>query len=271
MSVWTAFCEVAMPASVESLVSTVPSMGRVGLPVGLVQLEEHLKSPIRMHNIVKRWQRDDTAQGASSPDQKKNIAMKDIQTMAKTWIAHTYAEGPDLTLADLLLYPCVRIAVGYLEEAGVVLLDHLPTVSRWLSTMNADESILRAWSSTIGTYSLRLSWTLACKLTLDGPFTVDVPLVSHASLYKDPCRQTIVPLNTDQVNALVEKMTASRLWPERPDDVDLPPGVSIKNIGKSEPPSEDHHFEASIDWAALPEAAHPKQGQVPGAASFQFL
>ena len=267
VSVWTAFCEVRMPAAVEEFLTTQSSSkSRIQIPTCLAQFESHLKSPIRMHNIVKRWQQDSNAKGSAEvPD------MKSIQKMAGTWIAHTFAEGPDMTLADLLLYPCVRIVVECLESVGVKIGNYLPTVARWMETMNAICSVTKAWEMSSSPDAGLNCQFEALNLTAveHSSVTVDVPVVSDASLYKkDPDRQCVSSLSGHDVETIVETLKAQRLWPGDPSSIDLPSEVELQ----LDPISvQDNGFTARIDWNELPEPAHPRQGQVPGNMKVKFL
>ncbi|CAG7826822.1 unnamed protein product, partial [Allacma fusca] len=168
-SIWTKFCEVDMIQTVHvletqllRLVSTPapsaclvdggiplsPSLRPVGLfelPKDLLRLEYHLTRPVRIHNFRKRIQKNDGGrQHAGGNNQSRNhqahhdepgkIRMNgQVQEQEEQphpgQISHDFAEGPDFTLADLLLFPCVDIAVHALGQE--MFKKYLPTVLGW--------------------------------------------------------------------------------------------------------------------------------------------
>ena len=71
--------------------------------------EEHLKQPIRVHNIRKRMQKDvssntiDVVNGAQVSVNSNGDKVDPIKTYAHSY--HVYAEGPDFLLSDTILYP----------------------------------------------------------------------------------------------------------------------------------------------------------------------
>lgn len=249
-SIWTSFCEVQMiQSTIHFLTQQFMVADIIEIPSTLVKLEEHLKQPIRMHNIVKRLQEEEIS--------AKQVPQEEIQKLAATWLEHTYAEGPDMTLADLLLFPCVTILAEKLASFGVVLANHLPRVGRWLSAMKP--LVGQAWSTTIGEPSLDIG-----SLRIRSQPTVEVPRVKEASLYKkDSNRPGIGNLSTEEATRVVDLLKGKRLWLEENEDgtrvAELPPGL-VSNIDVA----TCSEFIARIDWASLPDPAHPRQGHVPG-------
>ena len=129
-SIWTSFCEVQMIQATILFLTQQQQQDVVEIPAALVKLEEHLKQPIRMHNVVKRWQAEESRSAAGG-----QLNQEEIQKLAGALLEHTYAEGPDMTLADLILFPCVTLLSERLSVLGVNLADHLPRVAGWLTTM----------------------------------------------------------------------------------------------------------------------------------------
>lgn len=250
-SIWTSFCEVQMVQSAVAFLTRPIDSDLVEIPSALVRLEEHLKQPVRMHNVVKRWQDEAVDQPSGQLD------LKEIQKRAATWVDHTFAEGPDMTLADLLLFPCVTVLAERLSALGIKLGDHLPRVGRWLATMNP--LVERAWIKTVGHDAL-LDMT---SLRIQPPAIVKIPRVKEGSLYKrDTTRPGLGNLSAEEIPRVIDLFRARRLWLEGNEDgkdVDLPSDwVSHIDIATCS------DFIARIDWSSLPDPAHPHHGHVPG-------
>ena len=258
-SIWTSFCEVQMIQATILFLTQQQQQDVVEIPTALVKLEEHLKQPIRMHNVVKRWQAEETRSAAGG-----QLNQEEIQKLAGTLLEHTYAEGPDMTLADLILFPCVTLLSERLSVLGVNLADHLPRVAGWLTTMKVLVSF--AWSQTVG----ETQFPDIGSLRIQSQPTVKVPRAKEVSLYKkDAARRTGTAgnLSAEEVARVIDLLKRQRLmWLE--DDeanrvtTDLPEGL-ISHIDVT--PCSD--FTAKIDWSSLPDPAHPQQGHVPGKLS----
>lgn len=249
VSVWTAFCEVLMPKSAWHFLAHSSVDGVLELPVALVQLEEHLKQPIRMHNVVKRFQQEHATGG--------QLDAKEVQKCAASLLDHSYAEGRDMTLADLLLYPCVRLVANRLTVQGVDLVQHLPRVARWLnSTMRP--LVESAWAD-IHPDSILPDLS---GLRIRPAPAIKVPWVEAVSLYKkDSNRPGVGALNADETAQVVQQMQSRRLWPDG-QTIELPAGlVSYLDVS----PCND--FVPVLDWSSLPAPVHPQQGHVPGKLS----
>jgi len=246
VSIWTSFCEVQMPESVKQFL-TSPVGDVVTIPATLTQFEAHLKQPIRMHNVVKRFQQE--------PKPSPIVyEAKEVQKLAPTLLTHKYAEGPDMTLADLLLYPCVRILSDCLSSVGVELDAYLPLVSGWLATM--EPTVSQTWAAVVQKPYIDDMSIHFGALRIQSP-VVKLPPAKEASLYKkDPGRQGVGPLSAEDVVAVVETLKKQKLW-LGDKDVHLPPELMVDV-------SEATDFVPRIDWTRLPDPAHPQQGQVPG-------
>jgi len=212
VSIWTSFCEVQMPESVKQFL-TSPVGDVVTIPATLTQFEAHLNQPIRMHNVVKRFQQE--------PKPSPIVyEAKEVQKLAPTLLTHKYAEGPDMTLADLLLYPCVRILSDCLSSVGVELDAYLPLVSGWLATM--EPTVSQTWAAVVQKPYIDDMSIHFGALRIQSP-VVKLPPAKEASLYKkDPGRQGVGPLSAEDVVAVVETLKKQKLW-LGDKDVHLPP------------------------------------------------
>nr|SVE71044.1 EOG090X0615 [Daphnia similis]SVE71675.1 EOG090X0615 [Daphnia similis]SVE72307.1 EOG090X0615 [Daphnia similis] len=255
-SIWTSFCEVQMVQSTILFLTQQQKQDVVEIPTALVKLEEHMKQPIRMHNVVKRWQKDQ-----QYPQSVGQLKIEEIQKMAGSLLHHSYVEGPDMTLADLLLFPCIILLADRLTELGVQLADHLPRVSAWLTTMKP--AVSRAWSNTVG----EKPFPNIGSLRIQPQPQVKIPRVKQVSLYKkDSVRRTgsMGNLSSEEIARVIDLLRRQRLmWLDDDDGArvttELPEGL-ISHIDVA----ACSDFTAKIDWLSLPDPAHPQQGHVPG-------
>nr|SVE91135.1 EOG090X0615 [Daphnia sinensis] len=253
-SLWTSFCEVQMVQSTILFLAQQQKQDVVEIPAVLAKLEEHMKQPIRMHNVVKRCQKD-------QPQSAGQLKQEEIQKLAGSLLEHCYVEGPDMTLADLLLFPCIILLADRLSELGVQLADHLPRISAWLTRMKPVVS--QAWNKTVG----EKQFPDIGSLRIQPQPKVKIPRVKEISLYKkDTARRTgsVGNLSSEEIARVIDLLKRQRLmWMD--DDngarvtTELPEGL-ISHIDVA----ACSDFTAKIDWASLPDPAHPQQGHVPG-------
>nr|SVE75751.1 EOG090X0615 [Daphnia hispanica] len=254
-SIWTSFCEVQMVQSTIHFLTQHQQEGVIEIPKSLVKLEEHLKQPIRMHNVVKRFQTDQQSLATGQ------LKQEEIQKLAGALLDHCYVEGPDMTLADLILYPCITLLSDRLSTLGVQLANHLPRVGAWLTTMKPVVS--QAWKNTVGETPLPDIGSLR----IQPQPTVKIPRVKEISLYKKDTARRAGPvgnLSSEEIAKVIDLLKKQRLmWLD--DDnggrmtSDLPEGL-ISHIDVD----DCSDFVAKIDWSSLPDPAHPQQGHVPG-------
>jgi hypothetical protein len=131
----------------------------VTFPKDLVRLEYHMSQPLRIHNV--RKVRQDHAK----------------ETEAE--LSHCFAEGPSLTLADMIILPCVHLLFSLLDS--VYLKEHLPLVRKWMALMIAQSGVENALHSVILRPSSKVLDEMYVQYLL--------PEVPNQSLYKsDPRR-----------------------------------------------------------------------------------
>nr|SVE74179.1 EOG090X0615 [Daphnia barbata] len=260
-SIWTSFCEVQMIQSTILFLTQQQQEGVVEIPTTLVQLEEHLKQPIRMHNVVKRWQKNQQSSRVADGE----LRQEEIQKQAGSLLDHTYVEGPDMTLADLLLFPCVTLLSERLSAFGIQLAEHLPRVSSWLMTMKP--VVRQAWTTTVGeTPILDIA-----SLRIQPQPTVKIPHIKETSLYKrDTARRTGTGgnLSADEVKKVTDLLKRQKLmWLNNDSEngtgghitTELPEGlISLIDVNTCS------DFTPKINWTSLPDPAHPRQGHIPG-------
>ncbi|KAG8172096.1 hypothetical protein JTE90_013180, partial [Oedothorax gibbosus] len=146
-SLWTKFCELEMPSAVsknQNQDSIEPSPTEI--PPCLMLVEAHLQRPVRTHNILKRKldiakevkkknstgitidensKKDSNVEFTiydenSCPVNGEDVskALEDLVITEKSEdfsLHHNYLEGIDLTLADMIVFPCVHYLLVRLE------------------------------------------------------------------------------------------------------------------------------------------------------------
>ncbi|XP_022258325.1 glutathione S-transferase C-terminal domain-containing protein-like [Limulus polyphemus] len=177
-SVWTKFCEVEFPFATNNflkdfLKSRLGGSSLLVLPVELVRLETHFRKPVKTHNIRKRKQdilrnakaeKEETEHFTSSFIQncqinekrksltlleKKKLSTNDKRITEKhdleenEWdLNHVYTEGIDMTLADLVLFPCVHIIRNLLKTENVR--KNFPLIEEWYNRLRHNNCVNRA-------------------------------------------------------------------------------------------------------------------------------
>ncbi|XP_046662547.1 glutathione S-transferase C-terminal domain-containing protein homolog [Homalodisca vitripennis] len=120
VSLWTRFCEIDIIEVVKDLSSdTVLNVKVFEVPRHLARFEEHLKQPVRMHNVDKL--------------RKK---------MNRDCVDHEFAEGHTMSLADLMIVPCVRVIFKLLS--GLTLAPLIPSVLRWYQLVISQDHVSEA-------------------------------------------------------------------------------------------------------------------------------
>ncbi|XP_063225131.1 glutathione S-transferase C-terminal domain-containing protein homolog [Bacillus rossius redtenbacheri] len=219
-SLWTRFCEVDVISSVKSVIAGQQEQSDVVvLPEDLVRFEIHMAQPLRIHNIQKVYQ-----------DHVKSAGRLSVE------LEHSFAEGPAMTLADIILLPCFHILLEAVKS--VYLPQHLPLTMKWFGLVRSRQGAEEALGLIRG-----LGGGLAGRLYVD----YVVPDLPKQSLYKsDPKRyKPRRRIFTRQEDVEVSVKLALDLGVV-PDWQDVPFG-----------------WEQEFDWSSLPPEAHPKGGHLP--------
>uniref|UniRef100_A0A1B6C8G0 Methyltransferase domain-containing protein n=1 Tax=Clastoptera arizonana TaxID=38151 RepID=A0A1B6C8G0_9HEMI len=156
VSLWTKYCEVDVVVTAQELLSDQSSCIRIPrIPENIVRFEEHLGQPVRVHNIGKI-----------------------IEKNQENSIEHRFAEGWKLSLADLIIFPCLRIFIQFMGSDE--LSQYIPLTIQWYKRMCDQQNILN---------SLNIIYDLKNKLSSPLNVTYIIPTVPKQSLYKsDPKR-----------------------------------------------------------------------------------
>ncbi|XP_060519883.1 glutathione S-transferase C-terminal domain-containing protein homolog [Cylas formicarius] len=217
-SVWTKFCEIDMMKSVEDiLASPRPDSNLVYLPENVVKYECHLAKPVRIHNIYKIARNEQNNQSLQSSVPKEHLK-----------IYHNFSEGPYITLADAILYPCFELIARSIDFSKIN--SKIPHIIGWLDRLRLEHNFPKVNGE--------------CNLATD-KIQIIVPSVTCGSLYKadfirDNAEKHTKQYKIDDAFKLVEKIKNGIR-----NDV-LSPGHSIK-----------------FNWNDIPLAANPKGGSLP--------
>ncbi|XP_026321524.1 glutathione S-transferase C-terminal domain-containing protein homolog [Hyposmocoma kahamanoa] len=259
VSIWTKFCEVDIIKTVQSILN-VDTLEEV--PKNLIRFENHLKKPVRVHNVYKiaRDLKKENFKNEFSkslnqtytekkpinenkeksrpikPRKWKSNTRKQIQIDSSTKIedlevSHRFAEGPFLTLADLLLLPSYHIVMQSLGEP--IFLSHLSYTNMWFYNLQQVTQIqnLKPLLEGIGNRALKIE-----KLNL--------PVMEDVSLYKcDPKRHN----------------PKKRLYTK---EEDIENALSTLKDGM-ELNMTSNKFDFKINWNEIPNGANPSAGHLP--------
>lgn len=259
VSIWTKFCEVDIIKTIQNILN-IDKLEEV--PKNLVRFENHLKKPVRVHNVYKiardlkkeslindvtkaqneiktengsKIKNNEKVRQVKSRKWKSN-SKKDLQIDSSTKIedldvSHHYAEGPYLTLADLLLLPSYHILMQSFGEP--IFLTSLPYTYKWFNNLQ----------QVTETQNLKpLLEGLEIKvLKIDN---INIPVMEDVSLYKcDPKRHNpkkrLFTKEEDIENALNTLM----------DGMDL--NINTNTI------------DLNINWHEIPDGANPSAGHLP--------
>lgn len=259
VSIWTKFCEVDIITTVRSILN-VDKLEEV--PKNLIRFENHLKKPVRVHNVYKiaRDLKKTTLKNEfSKPLNETNTEKKSTnlnneksrQAKPRKWksntrkqvhidsstkiedleVSHHFAEGPFLTLADLLLLPCYHILMHSLGEP--IFVSHLSYTFTWLCNLRQVTQIqnLKPLLEGIEINVLKIE-------------NLNFPVMEDVSLYKcDPKRHNpkkrLFTKEEDIENALNT----------------LKDGMELK--------ISTNNFDLKINWNEIPDGANPSAGHLP--------
>ncbi|XP_071444755.1 glutathione S-transferase C-terminal domain-containing protein homolog [Hetaerina americana] len=239
-SLWTKFCEVDVPKATKEYMLKVESSvtDEFILPADLARFERHMEQPLRIHNIQK--QRQDFAKGVANLGNFQEgftfcseITSATANPKAQE-LQHRFAESHTLTLADIILFPCIYIIFESAKE--IPLQNHVPLVKQWLERMLCQNNVEESAKIIIMKSMPYVDYKL-CSL----------PHVPYQSLYKsDPKRykpRARLFTKQDEIEAslkLVSEMGVTADWSMKPFGADM-----------------------ECDWSLVPLDAHPLGGSLP--------
>ncbi|KDR19528.1 glutathione S-transferase C-terminal domain-containing protein homolog [Zootermopsis nevadensis] len=238
-SLWTRFCEVDVINTVKNLMTKdfVPVL--VTLPEDVARFEIHMSQSLRIHNIHKQNKdyvnSKGTAhlklkQGGQSIKEGKHSGNVEIE------LDHCFAEGPVMTLADVILFPCMHVILRTVRS--VYLQPSLPLTLQWYELVKLQDGVEE---------SIDIIMDIPRKIVDDLYVKYILPAVPNQSLYKsDPKRykprNRIFTRQADVETSLkmVKELGVMVDWQRYPFGCEL-----------------------EFDWGAMPYEAHPEGGHLP--------
>lgn len=259
VSIWTKFCEVDIINTVRSILN-VDRLEEV--PKNLIRFENHLKKPVRVHNVYKVAR--DLKKGSLKnealkplneikiekepinesneksrhvkPRKWKSNTRKQAQIDSSTKIedldvSHHFAEGPFLTLADLLLLPSYHILMHSLGES--IFSSHLSYTNTWLNNLQQVTQIQNIYTLLEG-----------IEINVLKIESINLPVMEDVSLYKcDPKRHN----------------PKKRLFTKE-EDIENALNTLIDGM---EINTSTNKFDFRINWNEIPDGANPLAGHLP--------
>lgn len=260
VSIWTKFCEVDLTKTVKKLLS---EENLKEIPKTLMRFENHLNKPVKLHNMfkvareLKKVSIKDSENIKVTQSVKPSVEVKKIQQSTKTpkqrkWksnknkksdvnsslnieelgLKHQFAEGPFLTLADLVLLPSYYIIV---KKIGKEMFEVLfPSSYQWFLKITNLKEIVN--------FDFLLQTINALPLPLMK--SLEIPKIEDVSLYKsDPKRHN----------------PKKRLF-TKPEDIEkaldsVQDGMQL-NVSSLE-------YDKAVDWNKVPDGANPAAGHLP--------
>ncbi|XP_066245268.1 glutathione S-transferase C-terminal domain-containing protein homolog [Euwallacea similis] len=217
-SMWTKFCEIDIILMVNNILTFKGNVFH--MPKDVLRYENHLSQPVRIHNIYKLARNNKNDQGI-----KSSVPRHELE------VPHDYAEGPYVTLADLILYPCFTIIFQYFQYNTLSVKANLPLTIEWLNQIRQQ-------------YVLPKFHVHFSKLFNK---TIIIPEVANVSLYKaDPVHMVSAKHHTKQYKI-----------------------ESALNLIKPLEECIVNHFHPvgfnnnSFNWNAIPLSANPQGGALP--------
>ncbi|XP_017029546.1 glutathione S-transferase C-terminal domain-containing protein homolog [Drosophila kikkawai] len=229
-SIWTRFCELDVVEVVSGLHN-----GEIleSVPPEVVRFEQHMNEPVRMHNIYKqaREQANQTENG-DKVKKRDRVEIKCTTPKEQLLIEHRFAEGISFTIADLILYPLLKIVFQHCGQ----MLPHFPLTSTWFSEIDSfDDSCARI-----------LDELYVPHIVKTPPGDLGIPDCEATSLYKaDPKRykpRNRIYTSQSEVEAALGKLSPLQLH--------------------FSSDSEENYGQQIIDWEQI-EPTHAKSSALP--------
>ncbi|XP_072944578.1 glutathione S-transferase C-terminal domain-containing protein homolog [Epargyreus clarus] len=252
VSIWTKFCEVDVIKTVHDILK---AQNVTEMPENLVRFENHLHKPVRIHNVYKvarDFKKDalnlnkteETKENKESSDNTripksrkwKSKTKKELEIDCSTKIedldlSHQFAEGPFLTLADLVLFPSYHILIESLGSS--IFQSLLPLTHKWFNSI-ANIPELKSISNILK--NLNTKYLITENLI--------VPTTDDVSLYKsDPKKHNPKKRLFTKEDDIENALSILR------DDMEL--NVCLNNRVNE------------LDWTMIPDGANPAAGHLP--------
>lgn len=249
-SVWTKFCEIDIVECVKNFIETITNENQINydevneitLPNELVQFENHMAEPIRMHNIYKL-----AREKANNPMKKSNkskmVHIESNVPISALNLIHKYAEGEQFSIADIILFPSIWLIWRSINEITTFSPENLlPLTYKWLTIVQTEyfDKITNSLNNLKPTLFHKI-WSTYTLLHINQ--------LKPCSLYKcDPKRYNAsqrIYTKQHNIDQTLEK---------------------IKNSGFdiiSKHSQDENGINKMFDWSELPFDALPEGGELP--------
>lgn len=154
-SPWTKFCELDVVTCAKNVllfheqIKSAEFNGQYQLPDEIGNFESHLKQPVKAHNIKKmaidigkgmQSEKKQSQQTGSQPREQK-LSRKTV--LAQTInVEHTFVEGPQISIADIILFPSFWIISTLIEKHATESIEEkLPLLHKWINEIINHERI----------------------------------------------------------------------------------------------------------------------------------
>lgn len=238
VSVWTKFCEVESVIALKNLCSDLYSNnGKRELPKYMVRYENHLQHPPILHNALKRKQ-EYIKNTVQDKNKQQQLCQKTLAELPQ--LEHKFAEGLDMTLADIILYASFHLIISKMR-AYVSMEDVFPLIVKWYKLISSNDHVQRALPVLQKTLVyISVEEKAECNLE------IVIPSVPYESIYKsDPerykprWRMYTHQGEIDKVLGIFETEAVKPTYSIHPADV------------------------ISLPWSSFPSAVSPQEGQLP--------
>ncbi|XP_066965950.1 glutathione S-transferase C-terminal domain-containing protein homolog isoform X1 [Macrobrachium rosenbergii] len=237
VSVWTKFCEIEVVNTLKEVYNGKSVVqGKLCIPKDILRYENHFQFPPILHNGLKIKQQyiRDTVKDRAERQRLLSLKLSELPEME-----HEYAEGLNMTMADVMLFTCFHIIISKLKN-HVHLDDICPLVMKWYRLLCGNEYI---------NHSLPLlQKTIDIHITVqENNLEIVVPEVQRESLYNsDPERY-------------------KPRWRAFTHQDDIDKVLEVLGVSCIEPSYDNHPLGDSIKlpWSEYPGALSPQEGQLP--------
>lgn len=151
---WTKFCEVDMITCTKTVLEFHKQMNATefDLPKEFAYIESHLRQPVKAHNVAKltldiarvlKINESQTVVNGTESSTTNGIKQKKEQPANRKGIVpnnisleHTFVEGPQISIADAILFPYYWLMLTILEQNSIGSLEKkLPLTYKWIDSV----------------------------------------------------------------------------------------------------------------------------------------
>ncbi|XP_031628657.1 glutathione S-transferase C-terminal domain-containing protein homolog [Contarinia nasturtii] len=143
-SPWTKFCEVDIAQATKTVLQIHKQLkssdSEYILPNQFAYFESHLTRPVKAHNIRKltmdlAHELKVNSESISDTPKQRKTSKNDIMTKNIT-LEHKFVEGPQISIADLILFPYFWLMQSILErKTSENLAQKIPLTYKWIETV----------------------------------------------------------------------------------------------------------------------------------------